>query len=62
MGGGCGTYEDPNEVVQMYQQDQRLMNSLRARVMDEQVAEWVAGHCNVTEVERTFKEVLQPGA
>lgn len=58
----ASTYEDPSEVVQMYQQDQRLMNSLRARVMDEQVAEWVAGHCKVTEVERTFKEVLQPGA
>lgn len=58
----ASTYEDPSEVVQMYQQDQRLMNGLRARVMDEQVAEWVAGHCRVTEQVRSFQEVLQPGA
>lgn len=58
----ASTYEDPAEVVQMYQQDQRLMNGLRARVMDEQVAEWVAGHCQVTEQSRSFQEVLQPGA
>lgn len=58
----ASTYEDPSEVVTMYQQDQRLMNGLRARVMDEQVAEWVAGHAKVTDVQRTFKEILQPGA
>lgn len=58
----ASTYEDPSEVITMYQQDQRLMNGLRARVMDEQVAEWVAGHAKVTEVQRTFQEILQPGA
>jgi trigger factor len=58
----ASTYEDPSEVVTMYQQDQRLMNGLRARVMDEQVAEWVAGHAKVTDVQRTFQEILQPGA
>jgi len=58
----ASTYEDPSEVVQMYQQDQRLMNGLRARVMDEQVAEWVAGHCEVTLQQRSFQEILQPGA
>ncbi len=58
----ASTYEDPSEVVTMYQQDQRLMNSLRARVMDEQVAEWVAQRAKVTEVERSFKEILQPGS
>ncbi|MCB1600220.1 MAG: trigger factor [Lysobacterales bacterium] len=58
----ASTYEDPSEVVTMYQQDQRLMNSLRARVMDEQVAEWVAQRAKVTEVERSFQEILQPGS
>lgn len=58
----ASTYEDPAEVITMYSQDQRLMNGLRARVMDEQVAEWVAGHASVTEVERSFQEILQPGA
>lgn len=58
----ASTYEDPAEVITMYSQDQRLMNGLRARVMDEQVAEWVSGHAKVTDVERTFQEILQPGA
>jgi trigger factor len=57
----ASTYEDPSEVVAMYQQDQNLMNGLRVRVMDEQVAEWVAGHAQVTDVQRSFKEILQPG-
>ncbi len=57
----ASTYEDPNEVVQMYQQDQRLMQGLRSRVMDEQVAEWIADHAQTTRVERTFQELLQPG-
>lgn len=58
----ASTYEDPSEVVTLYQQDERLMNQLRARVMDEQVAEWVADHAKVTVVERSFQDVLQPGA
>lgn len=58
----ASTYEDPSEVVTMYQQDQRLMNSLRARVMDEQVAEWVAERAKVTEKQRSFQEILQPGS
>jgi trigger factor len=58
----ASTYEDPAEVVTMYQQDQRLMNGLRARVMDEQVAEWIAGHAKVNDVQRSFQEILQPGA
>jgi trigger factor len=56
----ASTYEDPTEVVQMYQQDQRLMQSLRSRVMDEQVAEWIADHAKTTRVERSFQELLQP--
>lgn len=57
----ASTYENPSEVLSLYQQDQRLINNLRARVMDEQVAEWVAGHCQSTNAQRSFKEVLQPG-
>lgn len=58
----ASTYEDPSEVINLYQQDERLMNQLRARVMDEQVAEWIADHAKVTVIERSFQDVLQPGA
>lgn len=62
MSAVASTYENPQEVMQMYQQDERLLNNLRARVMDEQVAEWVAGHAKVSQIERSFVEILQPGA
>ena len=62
LGAIASTYEDPSEVVALYQKDERLMNSLRARVMDEQVAEWIADHAKVTVIERSFQDVLQPGA
>jgi len=61
MSAVASTYENPQDVMQLYQQDERLLNNLRARVMDEQVAEWVADHAKVTLIERTFVEVLQPG-
>ena len=61
MAAIASTYENPSEVLQLYQQDERLLNNLRARVMDEQVAEWVAGHAKVTEIQRSFVEILQPG-
>lgn len=58
----ASTYEDPSEVITLYQQNERLMDGLRSRVMDEQVAEWVADHAKTTLVERSFQEVLQPSA
>ncbi len=61
MAAVASTYENPQEVLQLYQQDERLLNNLRARVMDEQVAEWVADHAKVNQIERSFVEVLQPG-
>jgi|CXWL01.1.fsa_nt_gi trigger factor len=61
MAAVASTYENPAEVVQLYQQDQRLLNNLRSRVMDEQVAEWIAGHAQVTTIERSFVDILQPG-
>lgn len=57
----ASTYENPAEVLALYRQDERLLNGLRSRVMDEQVAEWVAGRCQSSTVERGFLEILQPG-
>lgn len=58
----ASTYEDPSEVIALYQQNERLMDGLRSRVMDEQVAEWVADHAKTTLVERSFQDVLTPSA
>ena len=56
----ASTYEDPSEVVTMYQQDQRLMNSLRARVMDEQVASGRSAPRSPGRAQ--LPEILQPGS
>lgn len=57
----ASTYENPSEVIQLYQQDQRLLAGLQSRVMEEQVAEWVAQRAQCEDVERSFQELLQPG-
>lgn len=56
----ASTYEDPNEVVEWYRQSPELMRSVQGRVMEEQVAEWVAAQAQVTEVERSFTEIVAP--
>lgn len=58
----ASTYEDPAEVVQWYQQSPELLRSVQNRVMEEQVAEWVAGKAKVTEVQRSFTDIVAPSS
>lgn len=55
----ASTYEEPEQVVALYRQDQRLMGGLRARVLEEQVMDWIAEHARVTEQELSFAEVMK---
>lgn len=57
----ASTYEDPSSVVEMYRKDSKLMEGLRGRVMEEQVADWIAEHAQAREVTRSFSEVIRPG-
>lgn len=54
----ASTYEDPIEIVKMYQNDKRLMGALADRVMEEQVAEWVAERAQTTEEAKPFSQLL----
>src|SRR5690606_12622266 len=36
----ASTYEEPEQVVELYRNDARLMAGLRSRVMEEQVTDW----------------------
>ena len=54
----ASTYEDPREVMQMYGKDRNLMTSLQGRVMEEQVADWIAEKAQAKTVDRTFAEVI----
>lgn len=55
----ASTYEDPSEVIAMYRKDERLLAGLRSRVMEEQVADWVASHASTTDKHVSFAEIVQ---
>lgn len=61
MSAIASTYEDPQQVIELYQRDSNLMNNLRTRVLEDQVAEWVAAHAQTTVRESSFDELLRPG-
>jgi len=56
----ASTYEEPTQVVELYQRDPQLMQSLQNRVMEDQVAEWVAAHAQTSEQQLTFAEAMRP--
>ena len=58
----ASTYEEPEQVVELYRNDPQMMGVLRTRVLEEQVAEWVAGQADTSERKMTFNEVLRPEA
>lgn len=55
----ASTYEDPSSVVKMYRDDQRLLAAVQERVMEEQVAEWVADRAQTTNEPRAFIDLLK---
>ncbi len=56
----ASTYEEPERVVELYQRDPQLMNGLHNRVLEDQVAEWVAAHAQATEQPLSFTEAMRP--
>lgn len=55
----ASTYEDPAEVLALYRKDERLASALRARVMEEQVADWIASHARTSDREVSFADILK---
>jgi len=56
----ASTYEEPERVVELYQRDPQLMSSLQNRVLEDQIAEWVAEHANVSTQALSFSEAMRP--
>ena len=52
------TYEEPREVVQMYYNDQRLLQSVENSVLESQVVDWVVNNAKVTDKPMSFQEVI----
>ena len=56
----ASTYEEPEKVIELYNGDPQLMSGLQNRVMEDQVAEWVAEHAKTTRQELSFDDVMRP--
>jgi trigger factor len=56
----ASTYEEPERVVELYQRDPQLMGSLQNRVLEDQIAEWVAEHAKVEQQTLSFTEAMRP--
>ena len=54
----ASTYEDPEEVRQLYYSNQHLMQQLESSVLEEQVVDWVLENAKVTPREMKFQEVM----
>ncbi len=58
----ASTYEEPEQVIELYNGDPQLMSGLQNRVMEDQVAEWVAEHANTTRQDLSFDDVMRPAS
>lgn len=58
----ASTYEEPEKVIELYNGDPQLMSGLQNRVMEDQVAEWVAEHAKTTNLDLSFDDVMRPAA
>lgn len=54
----ANTYEQPDEVVQLYYGNQRLMQQVESSVLEEQVVDWVLENAKVTPKAMKFQEVI----
>jgi len=55
----ASTYEQPDEVIQMYYSNQQLLQQVESSVLEEQVVDWVLENAKVTPKEMNFQEVIK---
>lgn len=55
----ASTYEEPQQVIDLYRNDPQLMSGLQARVMEEQVIDWIAERAQHTEQPLSFNEAIR---
>ena len=58
----ASTYEEPQQVIDLYRNDPQLMGGLQNRVMEEQVIDWIAERADHTDTQLTFQEAIAPQA
>jgi trigger factor len=55
----ASTYEEPEQVIELYRNDPQLMAGLQSRVMEEQVIDWIAERAQHTEQPLSFNEAIR---
>jgi len=56
----ASSYEDPDEVINYYRQNQEFMGNIEALAVEEQVVDFVKDKGTVTEKSMSFDEVMNP--
>ena len=56
----ASTYEEPEQVVELYRNNPQMMENVQTSVLEDQVSEWVAEHADTTDVTLSFDEVMHP--
>ncbi len=54
----ASAYEDPQEVVEYYKNNQELMQQMQNVALEEQAIEWVVSQAKTTDVTKAFDEVM----
>ena len=54
----ASTYEEPQQVIDLYRNDPQLMQGLQSRAMEEQVIDWIAERAQHTEKSLSFQEAV----
>jgi len=57
----ASSYEDPSEVVAWYQSNPQAMAEVKSIVIEKNIAETILNEAQVTEVKKTFSEVVNNG-
>ena len=58
----ASSYEDPEDVVNYYMNDEQKLSEVRMMVVEDQVVEWVCKQVNVDEKSATFSEIMNSSA
>ncbi len=55
----ASAYDDPQQVVQHYYENQQMLQGVQAMVVEDRVVDWILERASVTEKQTTFDEVMQ---
>ncbi len=55
----ASTYEEPEQVIELYRNDPQMMAGLQSRVMEEQVIDWIAERAQHTEQGLSFQDAIR---